>query len=245
MEEAISSAGSWTWIELANDSIQLEFEDVQLYKHTLEKYSKHSSEIAIRLAGNVFFTIFYNDEKDIIFLEKFDDFSHKVSNDGLKFQNFDFFKKKADSYDFRKTLIGKSFNYNHNSNPNNNLNNSPNNNLNKNNSNKNNLNKNNSNKNNLNKNNSNKNNSNKNNSNENNYDYEMEVDFLLVVVFEDMAIVCGGNQLNFFNDFESLNDEDIKKISNQWWVYWVDYWKTKGTDNEYEYDSACELVPLV
>ncbi|WP_225369883.1 hypothetical protein [Methanobrevibacter arboriphilus] len=48
-------------------------------------------------------------------------------------------------------------------------------------------------------------------------------------------------RLIFFNDFESLNDHDIKKLSNQWWVYWVDYWKSKKTDHEYEYDPACEV----
>jgi len=186
MEEAISSAGRWTWLELATDSIQLEFEDVQLYKPSLEKYDKHSSEIAIRLADNVFFTLFYNNDNDINFLESLDDFSYKISNEGLKFQDFDFFKKIANYYNHRKTLVGKSFED----------------------------------------------------------DYEMEVDFLVVITFEDIAIICAANQLNFFNDFETLNDEDIKRLSNQWWVYWMDYWKSKGTGTEYEYDSACEVFPL-
>jgi len=186
MEEAISSAGRWTWLELANDSIQLEFEDVQLYKPSLKKYDKHSSEIAIRLAGNVFFTLFYNENNDISFLEALDDFSHKVSNDSLRFQDFDFFKKIANSYDHRKTLVEKSFKDN----------------------------------------------------------YGGEVDFLLVIAFEDIGIACGANQLNFFNDFEALNDEDIKRLSNRWWVYWVDYWKAKKTDNKYEYDLACEAIHL-
>ena len=183
--EAISSAGKWTWIELADDSIQLEFMDVQLYKPRLEKYSKHSSEIAIRLADNAFLTFFYNDEKDLNFLENIDDFYYKVSEDGLSFQDFDFFKKTYESYDYGKTLIGKIDSI-----------------------------------------------------------FEGEIDFLLCIAFEKIAIVCGANQLNFFNDFESLNDEDIKRLSNQWWVYWVDYWKSKGTDTEYEYDSACEVFSL-
>jgi len=191
MEEAISSAGRWTWVELANDSIQLEFEDVQLYKPSLEKYDKHSSEIAIRLADNAFFTLFYNKDNDINFdidfLENLNDFSYKVSNEGLRFQNFDFFKKIVNSYNHRKILAGKSFEDN----------------------------------------------------------YEIEVDFLLCIAFEDIAIACGANQLNFFNDFEALNDEDIKRLSNQWWVYWMDYWKAKEADNRYEHDPACEAIPSI
>lgn len=186
MEEAISSAGRWTWLELANDSIQLEFEDIQLYKPSLKKYDNHSSEIAIRLADNAFFTIFYNKDNDINFIEELDDFSYKVSNNGIKFQNFDFLKEIANSYDHRKSLVGNSLNN----------------------------------------------------------DYNVDVDFLLVIDFGDIAIACGANQLNFFNDFEALNDEDIKKFSNQWWVYWVDYWKAKETDNKYEYDPACEAIHL-
>lgn len=184
MEEAISSAGRWTWIELADDSIQLEFDEVQLYKHTLEKYSKHSSEIAIRLADNTFFTIFYNINEDIKFSSLKNDFSYKISENGLKFQDFDIFKKINNNYNFKKTLIGE-------------------------------------------------------------YSFDIKnraFDFLLTVIFENIAIVCGANQLNFFNDFESLNDEDIKKLSNQWWIYWIDYWKSKKTYNQYEYDLACESI---
>ena len=69
---------------------------------------------------------------------------------------------------------------------------------------------------------------------------EGDCDFLLTVALDKIAIVCGANQLHFFNDFESLNDEDIKKLSNQWCVYWLDYWKNK---NKYEYDSSCEVFP--
>lgn len=186
MEEAISSAGRWTWIELANDSLYLDFADVQLYKHTIEKYTKHSGEIAIRLADNVFFAIFFNDVKDIEVIQSQNDFSYKISENGLKFQDFDFFKKIWDDYNFKEILLGKS----------------------------------------------------------SDFSKIEEFDFLLIAVFENISIACGANQLNFFNDFESLNDDDIKKLSNQWWVYWVDYWKSKKTHNKYEYDPACESIIL-
>lgn len=185
MEEAISSAGRWTWIELANDSVHLNFEDVQLYNHTIEKYTKYSSEIAIRLADNVFFTIFYNiNNNDVEAIESQNDFSYKISENGLRFQDFDLFKRVTNEYKYKKTLLGKSSAF-----------------------------------------------------------LKIdEFDFLLIVIFENIAIVCGANQLNFFNDFESLNDEDIKRLSNQWWIYWLDYWKSKKTENKYEYDPACESI---
>lgn len=186
MEEAVSSAGRWTWIELADDSIQLEFEEVQLYKPTLEKYGRHSSEIAIRLADNTFFTIFYNNDEDMKFISLENDFSFEISENGLKFQDFNILKKINNDYNFKKTLIGE-------------------------------------------------------------YPSDIkngDFDFLLTIIFENIAIVCGANQLNFFNDFESLNDEDIKKLSNQWWIYWIDYWKSKKTNNQYEYDPACESIIL-
>lgn len=188
MEEAISSAGKWVWFELANDSFQIEFEDVQLYKPS-SRNKKHSSELAIRLADNGFFSLFYNEIEDINFLSAegyiYDDFSFNLLSDGLKFQDFEFSKKTANSYIYEKSLIGKPFED----------------------------------------------------------ILEGECDFLLTIRFDKIAIVCGANQLHFFNEFESLNDEDIKRLSNQWCVYWLDYWKSKETD-KYEYDPACEVFPF-
>ncbi|WP_297899398.1 hypothetical protein [Methanobrevibacter sp.] len=212
MEDAISSAGSWTWIETSHDSIQLDFEDVQLYKSTLEKHSKHSSEITIRLADNPFFTIFYNDSKDLDFLNIKDikdsvlfanDFSYKIAENGLKFQNFIILKEAFNDYKHHYNLLDDIGDYNTNIS------------------------------------------NNDNDINTNNINNNIDVDFLLVFILEDIAIACGANQINFFNDFESLNDLDIKKLSNQWWIYWVDYWKSKKTKHEYEYDPACEIFSWI
>ena len=90
---------------------------------------------------------------------------------------------------------------------------------------------------------------------ENNYKYQKdflgntnnnikngEIDFLLCFTTEQVAVATGGNQIQFFNEFDLLNDEKIKKLSNKWWVYWVDYWKNEKAS--YEYDVACEVYPL-
>lgn len=69
-------------------------------------------------------------------------------------------------------------------------------------------------------------------------------DFLLSFECEEIAIEVGGDFINFFNDFESLDDDEIKRVSNTWMMYYLDYWNKKGTDNEYEKDPRCEEFPL-
>ncbi|MBR5503095.1 MAG: hypothetical protein IKV87_01415 [Methanobrevibacter sp.] len=65
-------------------------------------------------------------------------------------------------------------------------------------------------------------------------------DFLLSFELDNFAIVVKGDFLSFFNDFESLNDEDIKRSSNDWILYYLEYWNKKGTDEEYDEDLLCE-----
>ena len=69
-------------------------------------------------------------------------------------------------------------------------------------------------------------------------------DFLLSFECEDIAIAVGGDFVNCFNDFESLNDDEIKRVSNNWILYYMDYWNKKGTEKEYEVDLLCEEFPL-
>lgn len=69
-------------------------------------------------------------------------------------------------------------------------------------------------------------------------------DFLLSFECEDLAIVVGGDFINCFNDFESLNDDEIKRVSNNWVLYYLDYWNKKGTEKEYAEDLLCEEFPL-
>ena len=69
-------------------------------------------------------------------------------------------------------------------------------------------------------------------------------DFLLSFECEDMVIAVGGDYINCFNDFEALDDDEIKRVSNNWMMYYLDYWNKKGTDKEYEKDVLCEEFPL-
>ena len=69
-------------------------------------------------------------------------------------------------------------------------------------------------------------------------------DFLLSFECGDMAIAVGGDYINCFNDFEALDDDEIKRVSNNWMMYYMDYWNKKGTDKEYDVDLLCEEFPL-
>ncbi len=69
-------------------------------------------------------------------------------------------------------------------------------------------------------------------------------DFMLVFILENMAVAAFGNSINFFNDSQSLDDDEIKKASNNWVLYYLKYWLRKGTSNEYEEDALCEENPL-
>jgi hypothetical protein len=77
-----------------------------------------------------------------------------------------------------------------------------------------------------------------------NRDDNKSFDFLLSFECEDIAIAVGGDFVNCFNDFESLNDDEIKRVSNNWILYYMDYWNKKGTEKEYEDDLLCEEFPL-
>ena len=69
-------------------------------------------------------------------------------------------------------------------------------------------------------------------------------DFLLSFELEDFAIIVKGDLINCFNDFESLDDEAIKRSSNDWILYYLDYIKKKGSSEEYKKDLLCENFSL-
>ena len=65
-----------------------------------------------------------------------------------------------------------------------------------------------------------------------------------VQIGENDAFFSGLLTRNFFNDFEALDDDEIKRVSNTWMMYYLDYWNKKGTDKEYDEDPLCEEFPL-
>lgn len=74
---------------------------------------------------------------------------------------------------------------------------------------------------------------------------QLDTDFILVLECDNIAIAVGGNFVNTFNDSESLNSDDIKRLSNKWILYYLDYWDKKGTENAYNKDLLCEEIPFI
>ncbi len=70
-------------------------------------------------------------------------------------------------------------------------------------------------------------------------------DFTLSFELDNFAIIVKGDFISCFNDFESLDDEDIKRSSNEWILYYLDYLNKKGTDEEYNEDFLCENASFI
>lgn len=195
LEDVISASGRWTALEVVNDSIYIDFSDVQLYNISYDNDSNLSSgcEISIRFAENSLFSIFYNNDEDVEFIKEAKgldnnfliEINKKLDEGQFKFQNIDFSNKLCENFQNELVFL------------------------------------------------------------DNINDKDMEFpDFILSFSCENLAICIGGDSLNFFNNFESLNDNDILELSNQWSRYYLDYWVKKGSKKQLKEDVLCELRPL-
>lgn len=66
----------------------------------------------------------------------------------------------------------------------------------------------------------------------------------------NVAVVCGANNIECIDSNGILSDNDIKNRSNRWIIYCIDYWKNKNNNkksNNYNYnlDNACEYMHLI
>ena len=66
-------------------------------------------------------------------------------------------------------------------------------------------------------------------------------DFFMLVETDDIAIVVGGNQMDFFTDFERLDDGNLRELSNQWMLYFLKYHLKRNIIK----DPMCENHPLM
>jgi hypothetical protein len=167
LEESIGPSGKWASLEIANDSIYLEFKDVQLGKPQKDKDLK----ISIRFANNAFLCFFYKDIWDIDFLTSYDfsnqsffkEFSYKIKK--IKFQDFSYLDEISKRFDKEKILPPND-----------------------------------------------------------DYDvYNLRNDFFLIFELDKIAICISANEMDFFNEFERLDDNLIKELSNQWILYFLEY----------------------
>ena len=65
-------------------------------------------------------------------------------------------------------------------------------------------------------------------------------DFFMLVKTKEIAIVVGGNQLDFFTKHEKLDDASLRELSNQWMLYFLEYHLKRNIIK----DPMCENHPL-
>ena len=106
IRDVIINSGKWTLIEIAQDSIYLEFKDVELGTPKQDE----TMALTVRFALDSFFTVFYNNIWDIEFLSKYDyknqllseEVSFKVED--LQFIDFEYLNTFFHDYKSEKSI---------------------------------------------------------------------------------------------------------------------------------------------
>ena len=70
--------------------------------------------------------------------------------------------------------------------------------------------------------------------------HNIRCDFFCLIEFNDIAIVVGGNEMDFFTPYERLNDDRLKELSNQWMMYFLNYHQKRNLLK----DPMCENHPF-
>lgn len=65
-------------------------------------------------------------------------------------------------------------------------------------------------------------------------------DFFLIFGTDKLSVVVGGDSMDFYNRTERLDDDTLKELSNQWVLYYLDYWSSKRIKK----DLMCEKHPF-
>ena len=106
IRDVLINSGKWTSIEISQDSIYLEFKDVEL---GVPKETEDFS-LTVRFAQDSFFTVFYNNIWDIEFLSKYNFKNQLLSEEVLfeiedvKFVDFEYLNTFFYDYKKEKTI---------------------------------------------------------------------------------------------------------------------------------------------
>ena len=106
IRDVIINSGKWASIEIAQDSIYIEFQDVELGVHKDDE----NSSLTARFAVDSFFTAFYNNIWDIDFLAKYDFKNQMLSEEVLydvvdvKFVDFEYLNTFFYNYKKEKSI---------------------------------------------------------------------------------------------------------------------------------------------
>jgi len=106
IRDVIINSGKWTSIEIAQDSIYIDFKDVELGKPK----GDDDMSLTVRFAEDSFFTIFYNNIWDIDFLSKYDYKNQLLSEEvffkvkDVKFIDFEYLNTFFYNFKSEKTI---------------------------------------------------------------------------------------------------------------------------------------------
>ena len=185
IRDVIINSGKWTSIEISQDSIYLQFRDVELGTPK----SDENFSLVVRFAEDSFFTVFYKNIWDIDFLSRYNFKNQLLSEDvlfnvkDLQFIDFEYLNTFFYNFKKEKTVsVVEDFDI-----------------------------------------------------------HNIRNDFFMLVDLDDIAIVVGGNQMDFFSPFERLNDASLRELSNQWMLYFLKYHLKRNIIK----DPMCENHPLL
>ena len=106
IRDVIVNSGKWTSIEIAQDSIYIEFKDVELGKPK----ANEDMSLTVRFAEESFFSVFYNNIWDVDFLSKYDYKNRFLSEDvsfnvkDLRFIDFEYLNTFFYNYKSEKSV---------------------------------------------------------------------------------------------------------------------------------------------
>jgi hypothetical protein len=185
IREVIINSGKLVSIEISQDSIYLEFGNVEL---GIPKETEDFT-LTVRFAVDSFITVFYDNIWDIDFLAKYN-FKNKLLSEEilfgieeLKFVDFEYLNTFF--YDFKKEKtisVVDDFDI-----------------------------------------------------------HNIRNDFFMLIRTKEIAIVVGGNQMDFFTKEERLDDTSLRELSNQWMLYFLKYHQKR---NILIKNPMCENHPL-
>ena len=185
IREVIINSGKLTSIEISQDSIYMDFQDVEL---GVPKETEDFT-LTVRFAVDSFFTVFYNNIWDIEFLSKYNFKSQLLSEyvlldvEDIRFVDFEYLNNFFYDYKKEKSIsVVEDFNI-----------------------------------------------------------HNIRCDFFMLIKTKEIAIVVGGNQLDFFTKHEKLDDASLRELSNQWMLYFLKYHLKRNIIK----NPMCENHPLM
>lgn len=182
IEEVVINSGVWSFLEIAQDTIYLDFINVELGNPKMDD----DLSLSVRFADDSFIMFFYDNIWDLEFLSDFNhndvridvDLDFKVKR--FRFLDFEYLHQIMDRYSKSKLIsLMDGFDITN-----------------------------------------------------------IRNDFFLIFEVDGLAVVIGGNQLDFFSKSEKLDGSVLKELSNQWMLYFLEYKSQRSILNR---DPMCEI----